>query len=149
LDEVFQLLAGTTARGGANPGADLWNVVETFNRRGFAVIISDLFSSQEMIFELFQQLHYRRQEIIVFHVMSAEEIGFQYEGECLFEDAETGEEVPVHAGSFRKEYLARMGEFQQRLEQECGKYEIDYQLLHTDEPLDRALTGYLGKRLAM
>jgi uncharacterized protein (DUF58 family) len=80
LDEVFQLLAGTTARGGANSGDDLWNVLETFNRRGFAVIISDLFSSQETIFELFQQLHHRRQEIIVFHVMSAEETGFEYEG---------------------------------------------------------------------
>jgi uncharacterized protein (DUF58 family) len=149
LDEVFQLLAGTTARGRAVFGDDLWNVVDTFNRRGLAVIISDLFSTRDTVFELLHQLHHRRQQIIVFHIMSAEEIDFQYEGECLFEDAETGEEVPVHAGVFRKEYLARMGEFRRRLEKECEQLEVDYQLLRTDASLDSALIGYLGKRLAM
>jgi uncharacterized protein (DUF58 family) len=149
VDDIFQLLAGTAAQGGTKLGADLWNIVETFNRRGLAVIISDLLAAGETIFELFQQLHYRRQEIIVFHLMSAEEVDFNYEGECLFEDAETGQEVPVHAGSFRKEYLARFGQFRQRLENECEKYEVDYQALRTDAPLAQALSAYLEKRLAV
>jgi uncharacterized protein (DUF58 family) len=146
VDDLFQLLAGTAAQGQTLLGDDLWHVVETFNRRGLAVIISDLFASGETIFQLFQQLHYHRQEIIVFHLMSAEELDFSYEGECLFEDIETGEEVPVHAGSFRK---ARFGQFRQRLEYECEKYEVDYQPLRTDAPLDKALSAYLEKRLAL
>jgi uncharacterized protein (DUF58 family) len=149
VDEVFQLLAGTAAQGQTSLGDDLWHVVDTFNRRGLAVIISDLFASGETMFQLFQQLHYRRQEIIVFHIMSAEELDFDYEGECLFEDAETGEELPVHAGSFRKEYLARVGQFRRRMENECEKYEMDYLPLRTDAPLDKALSVYLEKRLAV
>lgn len=149
LDDIFQLLVRTTARGETKLGDDLWNIVETFNRRGLAVIISDLLAAGETIFDLFQQLHYRHQEIIVFHLMSAEEVDFNYDGECVFEDAETGQEVPVHAGSFRKEYLARFGQFRQRLENECEKYEVDYQALRTDAPLDKALSAYLEKRLAV
>lgn len=149
VDDIFQLLAGTAAQGRTTLGDDLWNVVETFNRRGLAVIISDLFAAGETVFQLFQQLHYHRQETIVFHLMSGEELDFNYEGECLFEDAETGEEVPVHAGSFRKEYLARFGQFRQRLANECEKYEVDYQPLRTDAPLDKALSVYLEKRLAI
>jgi uncharacterized protein (DUF58 family) len=149
VDELFQLLAGTAAQGRTTLGDDLWHVVETFNRRGLSVIISDLLASEETIFRLFQQLHYHRQEIIVFHLMSAEELDFNFDGECLFEDAETGEEVPVHAGSFRKEYLARMGAFKRRVERECEKYEIDYLPLRTDAPLDKALMAYLEKRLAL
>jgi uncharacterized protein (DUF58 family) len=149
LDDVFQRLAGATARGQNDFGADFWNVVETFHRRGLAVIISDLFAANDAMFELFQQLHYRRQEIIVFHLMSAEELDFDYDGECLFRDAETGEEIPLHAGGFRKEYLARVSGFKKRLEKECEEYEIDYVLLRTDAPLDDALIAYLGKRLAI
>jgi uncharacterized protein (DUF58 family) len=147
VDEIFQLLAGTAAQGKTRLGDDLWNVLETFNRRGLAVIISDLLAG-EAIFELFQQLHYRRQEILVFHLMSAEEVDFNYDGECVFEDAETGQELPLHAGSFRQEYLKRFGQFRQRLEHECEKYEVDYQPLRTDAPLDQALSAYLEKRLA-
>jgi uncharacterized protein (DUF58 family) len=149
VDDLFHLLAGASAHGRTTMGDDLWNVVETFNRRGLAVIISDLLASGETMFQLFQQLHYRRQEIIVFHLMSAEELDFNYEGECLFEDAETGQEVPVHAGSFRKEYLTRFGQYRQRLEHECEKYEVDYQPLRTVAPLDKALSLYLEKRLAL
>jgi uncharacterized protein (DUF58 family) len=149
VDDIFQMLAGAKAQGTTTLGNDLWNVVETFNRRGLAVIISDFFASADTIFQLFQQLHYHRQEILVFHLMSAEELEFNYEGECLFEDAETGQEIPVHAGSFRREYLARFEQFRRRLENECEKYEVDYQPLRTDAPLDKALSLYLEKRLAV
>jgi len=148
LDEMFQLLARTDAQGRTQVGDGLWQVLDLYNRRGLAVIISDLFSSPERIFELFQQLHHRRQEIIVFHLMSAEELEFGYEGECIFEDVETGEEIVVHASSFREGYLARVAEFRASLEKVCGKFEIDYHLLPTSAPLESALIHYLGKRLA-
>ena len=148
LDEMFQLLARTTAQGRTQVGDDLWQVLDLYNRRGLAVIISDLFSSPETIFELLQQLHHRRQEIIVFHLMSVEELEFGYEGECIFEDVETGEEIVVHADSFREGYLARVAEFRAQLEKVCGRFEIDYHLLPTSAPLENAFIHYLGKRLA-
>jgi uncharacterized protein (DUF58 family) len=149
LDDLFQLLAGTAARGSVAFGDELWNIVETFDRRGLAIVISDFLTPGEMIFDLFQRLQYHRQEIIVFHLLSAEELDFNYDGECLFVDVETGEEMPVHAGTFRKEYLRRIGEFRLQLEKECEKREIDLLSLCTDAPLDSALIAYLEKRLAI
>ncbi len=147
LDEILLMLSRSAAEGKESLGHDLFDVVETFNRRGVTVVISDFFASKETVFQLFQQLHDRRQEVIVFHLMAGEELDFKYEGEWLFEDAETGMEVPVHAASFRKEYLARVSQFRRELEHECNKYEIDYQLLRTDGSLHKALSAYMEKRL--
>ena len=149
LDDLFQMLAGAVARGRLSFGDGLANILDTFNRRGLSVVISDFFAPEEIIFDLFRRLQSHRQEIIVFHLLSAEEMDFGYEGECLFEDVETREELPVHAGAFRKEYLRRVGEFRGRLAKECEKREIDLHFIRTDTPLNNALSTYLEKRLAV
>jgi uncharacterized protein (DUF58 family) len=147
LDDLFQMLAGAAPQGHTAPGPDFWNLLETFDRRGLTVVISDLLLPGETGFELLHQLHYHRQEIIVFHLLAPEELDFRYAGECIFEDAETREEIPVHAGSFRAEYLRRLAAFRLGLKQECEKYEIDYHPLRTDAPVTEALIAYLQGRL--
>ena len=65
------------------------------------------------------------------------------------EDSETGEQLPVHAEVFRKDYQAQLAEFCERIERECVKLEMDYQRLRTDAPLDTALIAYLERRAAV
>ena len=64
------------------------------------------------------------------------------------EDSETGEEIPVHAETFREEYLRQVHAFCERVRQQCAGLEIDYQRLRTDSPLDLALMAYLERRAA-
>jgi uncharacterized protein (DUF58 family) len=149
LDELFHLLGGTAAGGRTFVGEDLQGVVQTFIRRGLAVVISDFFASGETLFELLRQLHFQRQEVIAFQVLSPEELDFNYEGDYVMTDSETGEEIPVHAGEYRAEYQQRLVEFNRRVERECATYEFHLQQLRTDEPLDRALIAYLEQRTAL
>ena len=149
LDALFVTLARAVAKGRTFIGKDVANLVETFNRRGVTVIISDLLTPGEAAFDLFRQLRSQRQEVIVFHVMAAEELDFDFDGEFLFEDSESDLTVPLHAGMFRKEYLGRVEEFQQRIKKECEKFEVDYQLIRTDQPLADALPAYLERRMAV
>ncbi|HUC83775.1 MAG TPA: DUF58 domain-containing protein, partial [Candidatus Acidoferrales bacterium] len=149
LDNIFTTLARTVAEGHTLGGSDVARVVETFNRRGLTVIISDLMTPGEEACELLRQLRSRRQEVIVFHVMAAEELDFELDGEFLFEDAESGATIPLHAGAFRKEYLERVREFRQWMEKECEKLEADYQLVRTDQPVADVLPAYLERRMAV
>src|SRR5436309_1662189 len=146
LAELLQALANAKARGRTIVGADLCNVLETFLRRGMALVISDLFGTGDGIFELLRQLQIQRQEIIVFHIVSPEEADFKFDGEYLVEDSETGEQLAIHAGAFRKEYLRRFARFCRRVEEECEKLEADYRSLRTDTALEQALTLYLAGR---
>lgn len=148
-DEIFQLLTHAQARGSTEFDASLFQIVETFSRRGMAVVISDFFTTSDAAMRLLRQLHAQRQEVIVFHVLAPDEIDLPYEGEYLFEDSESAEELPVHVDDFRKEYQRRLNEFCDQIRRECVPLEIDYQQLRTDAPLDVALTAYLERRAAL
>jgi uncharacterized protein (DUF58 family) len=147
--EILGLLTQVQAGGGTQIDQTLFRVVETLTRRGLAVVISDFFTADEAVLQLLRQLRSQRQEVIVFHVLTAEELDLPYEGEYLFEDSETTEELPVHADLFRQEYQRRLTEFCDRIKQECIGLEIDYQPLRTDAPLDVALIAYLERRAAV
>ncbi len=82
-------------------------------------------------------------------MLAAEELELPYEGEFLFEDLETGEELPVHTEDFRREYQRRLGAFCDQIRRMCVELEMDYQRLRTDGPLDVALIGYLERRNAL
>jgi uncharacterized protein (DUF58 family) len=147
-EEIFHLLAGAEARGGTRIDERLFRIVETMTRRGVAVVISDFFTVEEAARQLLRQLQSQHQEIIVFHLLAPEELDLPYEGESIFEDLESAEQIPVHTDDFRKEYQRRLKTFCDGLKRECIDLEIDYQLLRTDAPLDAALTEYLERRAA-
>jgi len=148
LDEMFHQLAAAEPAGQTTADVGLGQIVGTFTRSGLSVVISDLFSNGDAIFELLRQLRAQRQQVIVFHVLSPEETDFKFEGDFLIEDCESGEKIPVNADSFRSDYLKSFNDFCRRAELSCETLEIDYQRLRTDEPLDRALTIYLEERMA-
>ncbi len=144
--DLFALLARTEAGGETRLGNDLMGVVQTFTRRGLAVVISDFLTSEDAILELLRQLHAHRQEVIVFQVLAPEELELPYEGEWIMEDSETAEEVVVHADDFRAEYRRRVEAFCENIRAACVRWEMDYQRLRTDAPLDAALIAYLERR---
>lgn len=145
-DEIFHLLSQAQAQGGTRIDQGLFRLVETLTRRGLAVVISDFFAGDDAVRQLLRQLRAQGQETLVFHVLAPEELSLPYEGEHLFEDLESGEEIPVYADDFRKEYQRRVTEFCAGIKQECVELEIDYQQLRTDTPLDVALIEYLERR---
>ncbi|KAB2663563.1 MAG: DUF58 domain-containing protein [Verrucomicrobia bacterium] len=147
--EIFALLARCKASGTTRFGDDLAGIVQTFTRRGIAVVISDFFAAEETVFALLRQLHGQRQETLVLHLLAPEELDLPAEGEFVMEDSETAEEIVVDADEFRDEYRRRIGAFRDRIRGECRRLEADYETIRTDQPLDGALMRYLEKRAAV
>lgn len=148
-EQIFHLLTTAQAHGGTQIDQSLSHIVETIHRRGLAVVISDFFTSEGEARQLLRQLQAQNQETLVFHILSPEELDLPYEGESIFEDVESKEEIPVHSDDFRREYQRRLTAFCDDLKRECVDLEIDYQLLRTDSPLDAAITQYLERRTAV
>jgi uncharacterized protein (DUF58 family) len=147
--EILNLLSQAEAKGGTRVGRELVHIVETLTRRGMAVVISDFFAAESDVRDLLRQLHSQRQETLVFHLLAPEELDLPYEGECIFEDLENGQEMPVHAGDFRREYQRRLAAFCDDLKRECIALEFDYHPFRTDAPLDLALMRYLERRASI
>jgi hypothetical protein len=52
----------------------------------------------------------------------------------------------VDARRLRADYLRNFGDFCEQLRSRAGNMHIDYHLLRTDQPVDRALGIYLSRR---
>jgi uncharacterized protein (DUF58 family) len=124
----------------------LKKIAEHFRRRGILLLISDFYDEPDAILEAIKPLRFLGNEMIVFHVLDPREIDFAYEEASSFEDLESGEQIPVVPESFRKQYRALIQEHIDALTTKFSEHRIDYALLNTSEPLDRALFSYLSSR---
>jgi len=124
----------------------LKKMAEHFKRRGILLLISDFYDEPDEILEAIKPLRFLGNELIVFHVLDPREIDFAYDDASTFEDLETAEQMPVVPQSFRDQYRAMIQDHVNALTTRFSEQRIDYTLVNTAEPLDRALFSYLSSR---
>ena len=124
----------------------LHRMAELLTRRGIVVLISDLYDEPERIIEGLEHLRFRGNDVIVFQVMDRQELEFEFVEPVVLEDSETEEQLHVLPDVVRDEYLRAMGAHIKALQDGAARNRIDYELLRTNEPLDAALSSYLGRR---
>ena len=124
----------------------LTRMAEFFKRRSIIVVVSDLYEEPDAILEAMKPLKFLGNDLIVFHVLDPQEINFDYDDASAFEDLESRDQIPVVPQSFRAQYRALIQEHINALQTKFSEQRIDYALLNTAEPLDRALFSYLSSR---
>jgi uncharacterized protein (DUF58 family) len=121
-------------------------MAEHFKRRGILLLISDFYDEPDDILEAIKPLRFLGNDLIVFHVLDPREVDFAYDEASTFEDLETTDQMPVVPQSFRDQYRAMIQDHINTLQTRFSEQRIDYALLNTTEPLDRALFSYLSSR---
>ena len=129
-----------------NVAKPLHQLADTLTRRGLVVLISDLLDDPDEIVRGLKHFKFRGTDVIVFHVLDADELDFPFDRPTRFEDLETSDEVMAVPGAVRDHYLKAMGALIERFRRELGASGIDYQLLNTNQPLELALLSYLSTR---
>jgi uncharacterized protein (DUF58 family) len=129
-----------------NLAVPLNKMAEHFKRRGILVLISDFYEEPDTILEAIKPLKFLGNDLIVFHVLDQAELDFGYDDASSFQDLETGEQIPVVPQSLKAEYRAMIRAHIEALTTRFSEHRIDYTLLNTSEPLDRALFSYLSSR---
>ncbi len=132
-----------------NLSAPLSKMAEHFKRRGILVLISDFYEEPDAVLDAIKPLKFLGNDLIVFHVLDPAEIDFGYDDASSFEDLESGEQIPVVPQSLAREYRELVAAHIESLQTKFSEHRIDYTLLNTGEPLDRALFSYLSSRERM
>jgi uncharacterized protein (DUF58 family) len=147
LLQLIRLLEGTTP-GGETALAPIWHdLAGQLKRRGLIVILSDCFDKVPELLRALQHFRHKRHEILLFHVIAPEELEFPFKKWTQFRDLEVaGHKMLVDPKRLRKEYVKNFEQFRKDLRDGVGKMQIDYHLLRTDEPVERALGIYLTRR---
>jgi uncharacterized protein (DUF58 family) len=146
LQEILKHLANVEASEKTNTAASLNESAEKIKRRGLVVIISDFFDDINSVLKALKHFSYKKNEVIVFQVLDPIEKSFSFGKDAIFKDLETGDELTTQPYQIQKAYREAMGEFINRIKAECLNSNIDYNLLETSDPYDKALLRYIQKR---
>ncbi len=140
---------GNTRPGGETSLAAVWEDIagRHLKRRGLVVLISDCLDDPVRVGRALRHLRYHRHEVLLFHVLAPEELEFPFKTATKFRDLERpGNEVLFDARRLREEYLKNFEAYRRSLRQAAEGRHVDYHLLRTDEPVDRALGAFLARR---
>ena len=120
----------------------LSRTLELLKRRGLLVLISDLYDEAPGVEQALKRAAHTGHEVILFHVLTRDEVELPFRGDVEVVDAETGSAVLTDGSS----YMEKMSEFLERWRSRSTAYGLDYVRVFTDTPLDAALRGYLRRR---
>ena len=148
----LQLLLYTLARAKSKGTSQLVHAIERLGlmttRAGIIVLVSDCYESPEAIGRSVDTLRVRGHDVIVFHLVDPAERDLPGDMPATFEDAESGELLPLRPGELRTKYQSLVTAHQLALSKRIAAAGADYVRVDTDQPLDRALHAYLDSRLS-
>jgi hypothetical protein len=116
------------------------------SKRGLLVLISDLLAPLDVLDTRLGSLRAQGHEVAVFQVLDPSEIDFPFDQAALFIDVESGREFHVEPAQIRERYDHRLQDHLEAVQTACRRHGITWQLVRTDEPLERVLAGFLRAR---
>jgi uncharacterized protein (DUF58 family) len=124
------------------------DLTERLTRRSMVVLISDLLDDPDKLIKGLKHLRYRRNEVILFHVLDEAELTFPFQGPTLFEGLEASGHLLSEPRSLRQRYLEEVERFTTKVRYACRQQHIDYEVFSSSAPLDVAISAYLATRSA-
>ncbi len=110
------------------------------------VVISDMYEHSKELSSFIERLKTKRNEVVVFHILSPNEKTLDYQGSYTFEDLETGEQMKLDANDVRKNYLYRFEKHLNQLKTDMFEQGVGYQQFFTNEHIGEALQWFIQKR---
>ena len=146
LQQLLRELENLKTGNRTGTAAALHQVAERIKRRGLVVVLSDLFDNPKEVATALKHFRHKGNEVIVMQVLDPMERSFAFGTDAIFRDLETKEELLTQPWHIQKAYRESMQEFLEFYKRECREDAIDYVLLDTTTPFDKALFEYLNKR---
>ncbi|MFC2134952.1 DUF58 domain-containing protein [Bacteroidota bacterium] len=146
LRKLLKVLASVKPSNKTQTAQCLHTVAEKIKKRGMVIIISDFFDEPDAVISAIKHFHFQKNEVIVFQILDPVEKNFNFGRDAIFVDKETGEEMTTHPYQIQKAYQKAMTEFTEKIKGECLSFGVEYNLLDTTTPFDKALFSYFKKR---
>jgi len=146
LTRLLASLASVTAGGAWSAAGAIRQAAERLSRRGLIVVVSDLYEDDDVVASELRRAVRQGHEVVVFQVVSRNEIDFPYRRNLEVVDLETGRTIAVDAAAARREYKDGIAAFLERWRTTAGREGFQYTLVVTDTPPQRTLRSFLLAR---
>jgi len=146
IGDISELLQSTSGEPRTNVAAIMSAFATRIKRRGFVILFSDLFDSEEAFVNALNHLHFKGQHVIVFHILDPEELTFPFGGIVKFLGLEGEAQLKIQPDRIRADYLAELDTLMETYRLACRAVNADYVLVDTSRPVQDVLVGYLNAR---
>lgn len=130
-------------RAGTKIHAVLRTAAQRFKRRGIVVMVSDCNTEEDEVMDGVRLLRAQGHDVILMHLMDADEIEFPFSALTAFRDMETGRQLISDPIRLRKTYLEKFEKFRSRVQRDCVAAGVDYRFISTKQPIEVVLRDYL------
>lgn len=146
INEILRALDNTKPASETGTASSLESLAERIKRRGLIIIFSDFFDTKESVLKAFNHFRHQGHEVLAFMLLDPREIDFKFGYPATFKDMETNQEMVTNPYLIHKSYSKAVEEYIHFLKNECSKIKVDFNVINTSEPFDKALKEYLIKR---
>jgi uncharacterized protein (DUF58 family) len=146
LLQVLHHLEGVEAGGHWPAFPELEGHLVTGRARELLVVVSDLYDDESAIATTLSNLRALGHEVLVLQVAARNELEFDFSGDVVFRDLESGQEVSGNADTMRAAWLASLEDEHRRWRDRFLQLKIAHALVATDEPYEHALREFLLHR---
>jgi uncharacterized protein (DUF58 family) len=143
---IADLLGRCTPARQTDLGGLLRALTDQLRRRSVLVIVSDLFTELDTVFDGLNRLRFVGHDVLVLQVLDRDELELPFDGPTIFRDIEGDEELFAEPWAFRRSYQAAIHQFLDGVTRECRSRAYDHVRFFTDEPLGEALSYFLHTR---
>ena len=148
LDAIVQTLHASKPKAKTDPFKIMRRVAEATHGRGMIILFSDLLTDREPLLKGLEMLRARKHDVMVFHILDDDEVGFPFAGTTRFEGMEELPDLLCDPKSLREGYLEALEEYLIEVRRGCSRLGIDYSLVKTSDYMDAILAKFLHKRMA-
>ncbi len=146
LIKMLTAIENQKTGGDTNISSSLGKIAEKIKRRSLIILISDFFDDKDKMLKAIKEFKYNKNEVILFHLLDPTEINLDVGEESHFIDMENGGELITEPYQIRGEYRKSVQNFINEIKTECLNFGVEYSLITTDQPFDKALLNYFIKR---
>lgn len=146
LIQIMRALHDITPANKTNTVRPLAELAASLRNKSLVILISDMLEDETSTIQTLRQLRAMGNEVILFHVLDEQELHFNFNESSEFIDMETGESHITAPGAVRNAYLDNLNRYLAESRRQCQSGGVDYCLLNTSLPLDKALASYLTRR---
>lgn len=146
LGNIFTVLEETKSAGETKVVDILHDLAEKIRRRAMIIVFSDFFTDVEPLLDCFQHMKFRKHDLAVFHLLSADEKNFEFDRSIRFLDMETPFSMVTEPALIKKDYLREFNKYLQRMKEGCREFHVDYREIDIESPYDEVLADFLLER---
>ena len=142
LDAFYHLLAKQEARNRWNPQ----NLKFSSKKKSLYIYLTDFYEMDAEIEQSILNNVRKNSEIIVFHLVSNNELNFDYGKNTSFEDLETGEIININTNQVKDYFIQKMESKINELKSKFHSKKIQYKVLNIDFKINQQIKLFLQQR---